>query len=168
MKQPWIADPKEFAVKLKRTKEVMIPLLQTGLWKNLSIAQISPRFTISRAPRFLLSPDGKKGEKAYVTEVTAYTDGDANHVHECLRNQGSFIVPCIDSESDEDPAGDPKYPPALITYHNSVQATVRATLQSRRATGQGNRQNTVDRAEELTKDGKVYRGGTTSILQLKC
>jgi hypothetical protein len=146
---PYIPDKKDFSDMTRRHKEALACIFRCGIWKNLSTDSTLSRFAVKTVPRSLQSFDGKQDKNVYILDVLTYTDGDLNHIYECLKRQGSITVPCSDREADEDPTGDTKYPSATLVFHQSYQNAIKATLEKNLFVDSDALRSAVVRVEQL-------------------
>ena len=78
--QPFIPDPKKFAELTRRYKIALAEVFNNGIWKPLTSEEMMARFAVRKKPQYLNPIARTTNEPAHVLEVTAFNDGDANHI----------------------------------------------------------------------------------------
>jgi len=73
------------------------------------------RFAVRKKPQFLDQIARTSQKPVHVLEVTAFNDGDANHIAARLKEHPRISVQCTARPEDEDMAGDSVHPPAIRT-----------------------------------------------------
>jgi hypothetical protein len=94
--QPFIPDPKEFAELTLRYKIALAEAFNYGIWKDLSIADRMARLGVRKKPQFMDPIARSTTKTVHVLEVTAFNDGDANHIIAGLKENSRITVQCTD------------------------------------------------------------------------
>jgi hypothetical protein len=107
------------------------------------------RFAVRKKPQYLDQIARTSQTLVYVLEVTAFNEGDANHIVARLKEHARITVQCTEREEDEDSAGDTVHPPAVLIFHNSSKAAVKATIERREKTAIEDIKRAATRVEAL-------------------
>ena len=78
--QTYIPDPKEFAGLTLRYKRALAEFFHSGICKQLNREEMMERFAVRKKPQYLNQIARTTQKPAHVLEVTAFNDGDANHI----------------------------------------------------------------------------------------
>ena len=147
--QTYIPDPKEFVGLTLRYKEAIAEFLQEGIWSTLGREEMMARFAVHKKPQYLNPIARATTKPAYVLEVTAFNDGDANHITARIKEHARISVQCTPRNAGEDEAGDLVHIPAVLIFHRSSKAAVQATMDRREKTAIEDIQRAAARVEAL-------------------